>query len=162
LSQKKKRREYPFVLFLEDAFGSGDHPDALRDAGFDVRCFREDFPAKPGKPEQSVKDPRIILHCDKYKYVLITTDKQLCYTHIDTVKKTDIVVIATESNRDNISVWVKALIKGKANIDRLVKKTEKNGVRPCCARISRTGAIRIDENYKARTTKKKRPREGQE
>lgn len=164
MSQKKKRREYPFVLFLEDAFGATDHPDVLRDAGYEVRCFRDAFPrpSSPGKAEESVKDPRIIRHCNDKNFVLITTDKNLCYTHIETVKKTDIVVIATQSNNEPIAVWVEALIKSKSKIERLVKHTEKKGERPCCARISKNGDINIDENYRTRTTTRNRPREGQE
>jgi hypothetical protein len=90
---------------------SGNHPDALRRAGFDVRCFRDDF-HYTGEARANVKDPRVIRHCHQHNYVLVTTDKELCYTHIGTVKKTDIVVIATESNRSEISVWVNALIAG--------------------------------------------------
>lgn len=149
-------------MFLEDGFGTGEYPALLRGAGFEICCFRDDFPAKPGKPEQSVKDPRIIRHCHERGYVLITTDKQLCYTHIGTVKKTDIVVIATESNRSEMRVWVDALITGKARIERLVKNTRKRGQRPCSARISRTGSIWMDPNYLNKTTKKNRPKEGQE
>jgi hypothetical protein len=164
LPQKKKRREYPFVLFLEDGFGSTDHPDALRKAGYEVRCFREDFPraSDPGKAEESVKDPRIIRHCNDKDYVLITTDKNLCYTHIETVKKTNIVIIATQSNNEPIEVWVKAIIKSKSKIERLIKHTLKDGERPCCARISKNGDIIVDENYRTRTTTRNRPKEGQE
>ena len=146
-------------MFLEDAFGSASHPQALRDAGFEVRSFRTDFPAQPGKPEQSVKDPRIIRHCAANDYVLITTDKELCYTHIEEVKKTEIVVIATESNRGDIHLWVLALIRGKAKIERLVKRTRKQGQRPCSTRISRSGNIRVDEKFASRTTRRTRPRE---
>lgn len=149
-------------MFLEDVFGSGPYPELLRSAGFEVICFRDDFSVNPGQPEQSVKDPRIIRHCYEHNYVLITTDKQLCYTHIGTVKKTDIVVIATESNRDSISIWVEALIKAKAKIERLIKQTQKSGNRPCSARLTRTGSIWSDKDYLKRTTTKKRPKEGQE
>lgn len=151
-------------MFLEDAFGATDHPQALRDAGFEVRCFRDDFPraSNPGKAEESVKDPRIIRHCYDKQFVLITTDKNLCYTHIETVKKTDIVIIATQSNNEPIAVWVKALIKSKAKIERLVKRTAKKNERPCCARLSKNGDLNVDEIYRSRTTKRRRPREGQE
>ena len=92
-----------------------------------MRCFRDDFPraSNPGKAEESVKDPRIIRHCHENDLVLITTDKNLCYTHIETVKKTDIVIIATQSNNEPIAVWIEALIKGKAKIERLIKHTAK-------------------------------------
>ena len=42
------------------------------------------------------------------------TDKELCYTHIDTVKKTDIVVIATQSKRQAEYEKKKAAKKRKA------------------------------------------------
>ncbi len=129
-----------------------------------MRCFRDDFPSSsnPGKAEESVKDPRIIRHCNDKNFVLITTDKNLCYTHIETVKKTDIVIIATQSNNEPIAVWIEALRKSKGKIERLVKHTEKKGERPCCARISKNGDINIDEHYRTRTTTRNRPREGQE
>lgn len=151
-------------MFLEDAFGATDNPNALRDAGYEVRCFRDEFPrpSDPGKAEESVKDPRIIRRCNDKQYVLITTDKNLCYTHIETVKKTNIVIIATQSNNEPIAVWTKALIKSKGKIERLVKHTQKKGERPCCARISKNGDISIDENYRTRTTTRNRPHEGQE
>ena len=132
--------------------------------GLKCAVFVTNFPraSNPGKAEESVKDPRIIRHCHEKQFVLITTDKNLCYTHIETVKKTDIVIIATQSNNEPIAVWVKALIASKAKIERLVKRTTKNGERPCCARLSKNGDLNVDENYRSRTTKRHRPREGQE
>jgi predicted nuclease of predicted toxin-antitoxin system len=145
-------------LFLEDGFGANKWPERLRNAGFEVVCFRDDFKDDEDKPEKNVKDPRIINHCHRNKYVLITTDKNLCYTHIETVKKTEILVIATESNSTQIGVWVEALIKGKARIERLAHRSE----RPCSARISRDGKITVDTDYLKKTTTRKRPKEGQE
>ena len=92
----------------------------------------------------------------------LTEYQNLSKTHIETVKKTDIVIIATQSNNEPIAVWVEALIKSKAKIERLVKRTLKSGERPCCARISKNGDISVDENYRNRSTTRKRPREGQE
>ena len=71
----------------------------------------------------------------------MTKDKELCYTHIETVKKTDIVIIATQSNNEPIAVWVKALIKSKGKIERLVKHTEKKGERPAVHGLVKTGTL---------------------
>jgi hypothetical protein len=143
---------------LEDVFGTTKWPEKLRAAGFTVTCYANHFTDKEGKPEKSVKDPKIIQYCQKRKYVLITTDKQLCYTHIETVKKSDIVIVATESNTSGMEIWVNALIKAKARIERLVKKSE----RPCSARLSRVGTITVDDELMGRTTRRNRPEEGQE
>jgi hypothetical protein len=143
---------------LEGVFGTTTWPDKLRAAGFTVTCYADHFKDKEGKPENSVKDPEIIKYCHKRKYVLVTTDKQLCYTHIETLKKTEIVVIATESNTAGMEIWVDALISAKAKIERLVKKSE----RPCSARISRSGNISVDYELLGRSTRRKRSKEGQE
>lgn len=133
-------------------------PDKLRAAGFVVECYAEHFKDHEGKPEKKVKDPAIIKHCQKSSFVLVTTDKQLCYTHAATVKKTEIIVVATESNRAGIGIWVDALIKAKPKIERLVKKA----ARPCCFRLSRTGTLTADENLMNRETRRTRPHEGQD
>lgn len=154
---KKKRQHDPIVFFLEDEFGSGEYPDALRDAGFDVRCARDVFPAKPGKPEQTVKDPRIIRKCDEEKWALITTDKNMLYTHNALLVRTEIAVIATANNHTNPKEWVAAIIKSKVKIERFVR-TEP---RPSFATISRGGALTVKPVVE-RGQRRKRPKEGQE
>jgi hypothetical protein len=141
---------------LEDAFGSGVYPEQLRKAGFDVQCFEKHFPDPERKKEQAVKDPRIIRLCDDNKWVLITTDKEMLFTHVETIKKTEILIIATESNRIPLSTWVDALIKAKPKIERLVKRSE----RPYFACIGRTGNLNRKQIGKA--TRRHRPKEGQE
>jgi hypothetical protein len=87
------------------------------------------------RPEDGVKDPRIIRHCHVNKHVLVTTDKNLRYTHVEELKKTTIAVIAAESNRSpsGVGIWVDPLIAAKADIERKLKKFQK----PWCARFSR-------------------------
>jgi hypothetical protein len=127
------------VLFLEDSFGTTVYPQKLKDAGFEVECFAHVFTVDGKRPEDSVKDPRIIRHCHTKKRVLITTDKNIRYTHVDEIKKTTIAIIATESNRSStgMAVWVEALIKAKPDIERKLKKFQ----RPWCARLSRVGKL---------------------
>ena len=154
---QKKRQHDPIVLFLEDEFGSGEHPDALRDAGYDVRCFRDVFPAKPGKPEQLVKDDRIIKRCDKEKWSLITTDKNMLYTHNALLRTTEIAVIATANNHGDPKEWVAAIIKSKVQVDRFIR-TEP---RPSFATISRGGVLTVKPVVK-RGQRRLRPKEGQQ
>ena len=146
------------VLFLEDAFGTNVHPQKLKNAGFDVECFAHVFTVDGKRPEDSVKDPRIIKHCHTKKRVLITTDKNIRYTHVEEIKKTAIAIIATESNRSpaGIGIWVDALIKAKPEVERKLKKHE----RPWCARLSRTGKLTCIETIKPQmTTRRNRPKE---
>jgi Txe/YoeB family toxin of Txe-Axe toxin-antitoxin module len=143
-------------LFLEDAFGSGVIPKQLREAGFAVECFGDHFSDPDRKKEQAVKDPRIIQLCHEKKWVLITTDKNILYTHVQTIRKTEVLIIATESNRIELDIWVQALIKAKPKIERLVKRSE----RPYFACIGRTG--NLNRKQVGTTTRRHRPKEGQE
>lgn len=144
------KRHDPCVLFLEGVFGTNEWPEKLRAAGFDVVCYADHFQDHLGRPQDSVKDPEIIKFCHKNKYVLITMDKQLCHAHLNAMKKTDILVIATESNRIGLKVWIDALITAKPRIERLVRKSE----RPCSARISKTGKLTVDQDFLKGSTKK--------
>ncbi len=145
------------VLFLEDAFGTTTHPQKLRAAGFEVECFAEVFTIDGKRPEDSVKDPRIIRHCHTKKRVLVTTDKNIRYTHVEEIKKTTIAIIATESNRSpaGMGIWVEALIAAKADIERKLRKFQK----PWFARLSRKGKICCVTITPQMTTRRKRPRE---
>jgi hypothetical protein len=152
-----KQRE-KCVLFLEDAFGTTIHPQKLRAAGFEVECFAEVFTVDGKRPEDGVKDPRIIRHCQSKRRVLVTMDKNIRYTHVEEIKKTTIAIIATESNRSplGVALWVEALIKGKAEIERKLKKHP----RPWCARLSRAGKLTSIETITPHmTTRRHRPKE---
>lgn len=146
------------VLFLEDAFGTNAHPQKLRDAGYEVECFAEVFTVDGKRPEDAVKDPRIIRHCHTKRRILITTDKNIRYTHVEEIKKTTIGIIATESNRSplGIGIWVDALIKAKPEIERKYKKHP----RPWCARLSRAGKLTCLETITPdKSTRRFRPNE---
>lgn len=152
-----KRRE-KCVLFLEDAFGTTVHPKKLQEAGFVVECFAQVFNVDRKRPEDGVKDPRIIRHCHTQKRVLVTTDKNMRFTHVEDIKKTTVAIIATESNRSptGIGVWVQALIQAKPVIERKVRKHP----RPWFAHLSRVGRIsRIETITSEMQTRRTRPRE---
>ena len=145
-------------LFLEDGFGTSIHAQKLREAGFEVECFAEVFNVDGKRPEDGVKDPRIIRHCQSKKRVLVTMDKNIRYTHVEEIKKTTIAIIATESNRSQtgIGIWVEALIKAKPEIERKLKKH----LLPWSARLSRTGKLTCLETITPEmTTRRNRPKE---
>jgi hypothetical protein len=151
-----EKRHEEFVLFLEDVFGTTTNRQKLRDAGFNVECFAEHFQHE-GKREEAVIDPRIIRYCDSKKFVLFTTDKNIRYTHVDVIKKTEIAIIATESNnRYSPTVFVDALIKAKNNVERKVKRYP----RPWFAHLSIDGRIRkIETITPEMSTRRRRPTE---
>ena len=152
----KKQREQ-CVLFLDDCFGRLDLPLALRAAGFQVEVFRDHFSRQDGGPEQGVKDPQIIKLCHKNGWVLVTSDKDMQFTHVEEIKKTDLLILATAHNSSgNMSVWVQAMTKLKPEILRLHRKAE----RPCFVVFSQAGTITTKKQIKAdMKTRRSRPRE---
>jgi hypothetical protein len=84
-------------------------------------------------------------------------DKNIRYTHVEEIKKTTIAIVATESNRSpaGVAVWVEALIKTKADIER---KLEKYPL-PWSARLSRTGKLTRLETITSEMTRRNRPKE---
>jgi hypothetical protein len=140
---------------LEDVFGTTVHPQKLQSAGFAVECFAAHFNTDGKRPESSVKDPRIIRFCHQKRMLLVTTDKQVKFTHLEEIKKTTIGIIATESNQSGISAWTQALITAKPKIERLHKKQ----ARPWFCHLSKLGHINnietITENMKTRRTRPK-------
>lgn len=128
----RKRRE-PCVLFLEAAFGTKTHPQTLKQAGWTVECFGDHFRDPDGRISDNVKDPTLIRFCHAKQWVLVTTDRQMRYTHIETIKQTEVAIIATVNNKFPPEVWVQALINAKAKIERCVKKHPARGS-PCSAK----------------------------
>jgi predicted nuclease of predicted toxin-antitoxin system len=152
------KRHEKCVLFLEDAFGTTVHREKLEAAGYTVECFAKVFSVDGRRPEQGVKDPKIIRYCHREKRILVTTDKNMRFTHVEEIKRTSIGIIATESNRSptGMGVWVEALILAKAQIERTVKKH----ARPWFAHLSRTGKISKVETITAEMrTRRTRPNE---
>jgi hypothetical protein len=78
-----------------------------------------------GRKLERVKDPRIISFCASQKYVLVTPDKNMLFTHAETIKKTDVAIIASVAGTQDIDDWITQLIAVKAKIERHVKKTER-------------------------------------
>lgn len=151
-----QKRHEKCILFLEDGFGTTLHPKQLEQAGFEVCCFASAF-QKDGRKEENVKDTRIIEHCYSNRLVLVTMDKNIRFTHVEAIKKTDIAIIATEScDKYSPAIWVTALILGKAKILNKVKRYP----RPWFAHLSATGELRKIETITAEmTTRRKRPKE---
>jgi uncharacterized protein DUF5615 len=153
----KKQRE-PCVLFLEAGFGTKVHPEALRKAGWLVECFGGHFRDPDGRISDGIKDPQIIRFCNTQKWVLVTTDRQMRNTHVETIKATEVAIIATVNNKYSPEVWVKALNKAKAKIERHVKKHP----RPWFAILGSSGSISFETVSSTAYTRRDRPKEGQE
>ena len=156
----EKRRE-PCVLFLEDSFAES-HAERLRKAGY-VRVERFSYHFKDertNKCEQSVKDPPIIKFCNSKMWLLVTTDSNMHLTHVETIKKTIVAILATAHNSaDDMDEWVDGLIAGKPAIERYFKKFP----RPCFATFNRQGKISSTKTITPdHITRRKRPREAQE
>jgi len=123
-----------------------------------VECFIEHFKDKKGRKEERVKDPRIIRLCASKKFVLVTPDKNMLFTHSETIKNTDVAIIASTVGTCDMDNWVNQLIKAKGKIERHVKKHP----RPWFMRLGITGSINIQTVSVDRQTRRRRPREGQE
>jgi hypothetical protein len=145
-------------LFLEAVFGTGEKCDTLKKAGWRVECFADHFRGEDGKIKDGVKDPEIIKFCAKSQWLLITTDKAMRETHVETIKETEIAIIATASNQTALDVWIKALIKSKAKIERAFKKHP----RPWFATITPSGDLKISQITEELFTRRQRHKEGQE
>lgn len=155
------KRHEPCVLFLEDSFGES-HAEKLRQAGYaQVERFANHFQdERTNHCEQSVKDPRIINFCSQRKWMLVTTDSSMRKTHVETIKKTDIAILATAHNSaEDMDEWVEGLIAGKAKIERFFHKHP----RPSFATFNRQGDLPIKDTITPdRRSRRHRPREGQE
>lgn len=82
----------------------------------------------------------------------------MLFTHTETIKKTDIAIIASTAGTTDIDDWIKQVIKAKAKIERYAKKHP----RPWFMRLGLTGSINIETVGAERITRRSRPREGQE
>jgi PIN like domain len=123
----KKRRD-KCVLFLDECFGKRGIYERLKEAGFEIERFKDHFKRADATPEQKVKDPRVIKLCHEKGWNLVTTDSNMQFTHVEEIKKTNILIFATAHNSaDDMNDWVKSLIELKAQIERHHKKHE----RPC-------------------------------
>jgi len=149
------KRHEECVLFLEQSFSEG-HAQKLREGGFKVECFGENFKDDDGHPKPAVLDPEIIRYCHAKKLLLITTDKNIRATHVNEIKKTDMAIIATQSAKGSMDVWVDALIKAKPQILRKHKRHP----RPWCGSISRKGELQfVTTITQSMGTRRHRPKE---
>jgi hypothetical protein len=123
-----------------------------------VECFINHFCDHKGRKKERVKDPTIIKYCAANKFILVTPDKNMLLTHAETIKKTDVAIIASTRGTQDLDIWVEQVIKSKATIERNVKKYQ----RPWFMRLGLTGSINIQTVGASRSTKRHRPREGQE
>jgi hypothetical protein len=146
------------VLFLEDAFGES-HAEQLKQAGYPgVERFAKWFKdERTRRTQQSVKDPEIIRFCDSQKWMLVTTDSDMQFTHVEEIKKTEIAILATAHNKGiDPGEWVAALITGKARILRFFS----NHPRPSFATFNRQGQLTTVKTINPeRYTRRNRPRE---
>jgi hypothetical protein len=122
----KKRRE-KCVIFLDDAFDAEGIPELLLAAGYHrVERFTTHFPREgnTGKRQQEVKDPSVLKLCNREGWLLVTTDSDMRFTHVEEIKKcVNIGILATAHNKvDDPYEWVNGLAKGRATIERRFKK----------------------------------------
>jgi hypothetical protein len=132
----QKQRE-PCILFLDDSFDCPESYQLLAEAGFQVRRFQDQFKRGDGKRKQGVPDPSIITLCSENSWLLVTTDGEMERTHKEEIAASRVAVLATTSNNQPIAVWVKAIKKARAKIERDFKKRQ----RPYCSRISSQGIL---------------------
>ena len=76
-------------------------------------------------------------------------------TFIETLKKTEIGVLATANNNIGDDTWAKAIVKQKVKILRHFKKQQ----RPYFSVIQSSGEIRVETLLQTMTTRRTRPRE---
>lgn len=146
------------MLFLDDGFDDEDTPKRLTEAGFKVERFISHFKRpEVGDKEQNVKDPRVIQFCSSLGWLLVTTDSDMRFTHVETIKKCEVAILATSHNSvADLGEWVDGLIKGKAAIERMCKKQQ----RPFFSQINRQGKITVCYTVvEAHKSRRKRPRE---
>lgn len=130
-----KRRE-ALVLFLDDGFDSPESHDGLVSAGYSVQKFRDHF-KRDGRKREGVPDPSVIDLCAKNKWLLVTPDWNMEYTHTEEIARTDIGILATANNNDPIKVWVDAIRRATPKIERAFRKQP----RPYFSKISRDGNL---------------------
>jgi hypothetical protein len=137
----KKRRE-KCILFLDDAFDAEEIPPLLLGAGYyRVERFTKWFPrdSKPTARAQNIKDPRVIKLCNRHGWLLVTTDSDMRFTHLEEIKRNpNVAILATAHNSvENIFEWVAGLVKGRTVIERKFKKQ----ATPWFGQFDRSGRI---------------------
>lgn len=87
---------------------------------------------------------------------MVTTDWNMEFTHTDEIKASEVAILATANNNHPVSVWVSAIVKARAAVERTFKKQQ----RPYFSRISKEGHITQTRTVTPnRTSKRYRPKE---
>lgn len=140
MSDNKRYRD-GLELFLDDGFSNVETAEMLRSAGFTVHEFHEVFPDRdfPARREQFIVDPPIIEICSKNRWVMVTTDKDMCERHRAIIRRNrHTMILATAHNGKCLpNEWVNGIIALK---DELVLKCERCQ-RPWFAFFCRDGRI---------------------
>lgn len=121
----KKRRE-KCVIFLDDAFDAEGVLESLLAGGYyRVERFTTHFARTdhPTKRRQAVKDPSVLKLCNREGWLLVTTDSDMRFTHVEEIKKCgNLGILATAHNAvDDPYEWVEGLVKGRVAIERKFK-----------------------------------------
>ena len=140
--QYTRKRRDQCIIFLDDAFDAKGIAERLIAAGYcGVERFTVHFPRKdnPEARQQNVKDTRVLKLCNTKGWLLVTTDSDMRYTHIEEIKKhTNLAILATAHNSvHNPFDWVEGLEVGRTDIERLFKKQPT----PWYAQFNRQGKI---------------------
>jgi hypothetical protein len=141
-AQYIRKQHEECVLFLDDCFDVPEVAEELTGAGYCmVERFRDHFPRtdSPGGKERGVKDPRVIALCNRRGWLMLTTDGNIRFTHVEEIKRSpNFALLATAHNKvDDAHEWVPALKTLRVKIQREFKKRQ----RPWVAQFSREGNI---------------------
>ena len=133
---------------------------ALVADGFAIEQFSVHFPntGRPATSENKVKDPRVIALSHRKGWLILTTDCNMRVTHVEEFKKNqNAMVLSTANNEDGDEIWIAAVIKAKAEIQRKFKKQ----LRPWYAQINKQGKITVCCTIlpDRPTTRRSRPKE---
>ena len=120
MSRTNKRHLDPLELFLDDGFSNPEVAAKLRAAGFVVHEITDSFPREkePDKREQGVLDPPIIELCHRMRWVMVTTDKDMCKKHLACIRRhKQLMVLATAHNGACFpDEWVDAIVTLEADL----------------------------------------------
>lgn len=158
MKRAQRKRHEECVLFLEDAFTKSD-ARKLEEAGYKVTRFVDQpcFQSARGRAAQSIKDNPIIRFCNEKQYLLVTTDSDMRFTHVEEIKANkDVAILATGNKKGSMSQWVEALIVMQPAVLRYWKNQE----RPCFATYTRGGQFATKKTITdSDRTRRSRPHE---
>lgn len=138
-----KRYRNDLELFLDDGFSNVEIAEMLRRGGFTVHEFVEVFPDDdfPERREQHVVDPPIIEVCSKNRWLMITTDKDMCQRHRAVIRRNrHTMILATAHNGKCMpEEWVPPLIAMKDELTEMMEHRQ----RPWFAFFCREGRLTV-------------------